>query len=36
MSYYVIKYEFMGRDSAGFRGGEVLFQVSKKVPRLAT
>ena len=29
MSYYIIKYEFMGRDSAGFRGGEVQFQVSE-------
>ena len=29
MSYYIIKYEFMGQDSAGLRGGEVQFQVSK-------
>ena len=29
MSYYVIKYEFMGQDSAGLRGGEVQFEVSK-------
>ena len=29
MSYYVIKYEFMGQDSAGLRGGEVQFQVIK-------
>ena len=27
MSYYNIKYEFMGQDSAGLRGGEVQFQV---------
>ena len=27
MSYYVIKYEFMGQDSAGLRGGDVQFQV---------
>ena len=29
MSYNVIKYEFTGQDSAGLRGGEVQFQVSK-------
>ena len=29
MSYYIIKYEFMGQDSAGLRGGEGQFQVSK-------
>ena len=29
MSYHVIKYEFTGQDSAGLRGGEVQFQVSK-------
>eukprot|EP01043_Picozoa_sp_COSAG02_P001728 COSAG02_NODE_37_length_48203_cov_57.745708_12_plen_71_part_00 len=29
MSYYDDKYEFMGQDSAGFRGGEVEFQVSE-------
>ena len=29
MSYYIIKYEFMGQDSAGLRGGEVQFQVSQ-------
>ena len=29
MSYYYDKYEFMGQDSAGFRGGEVEFQVSE-------
>ena len=29
MSYYYSKYEFLGPDSAGFRGGEVQFQVSK-------
>ena len=29
MSYYIIKYEFMGQDSAGLRGGEVQFQVIK-------
>ena len=26
MSYYIIKYEFMGQDSAGLRGGEVQFR----------
>ena len=36
MSSYVTKYEFMGHDSAGLRGGEVQFQVSKTVPRLGT
>ena len=36
MSSYVTKYEFVGQDSAGLRGGEVQFQVSKTVPRLAT
>ena len=30
MSYYKIKYEFMGQDSAGLRGGEVQFQVIKE------
>jgi len=29
MSYYYDKYEFTGQDSAGFRGGEVEFQVSE-------
>ena len=29
MSYHYIKYEFLGPDSAGFRGGEVQFQVSE-------
>ena len=29
MSSYVTKYEFVGQDSAGLRGGEVQFQVSK-------
>ena len=29
MSYHYIKYEFLGTDSAGFRCGEVQFQVSE-------
>ena len=29
MSYHYSKYEFLGTDSAGFRGGEVQFQVSE-------
>ena len=29
MSYHYSKYEFLGPDSAGFRGGEVQFQVSE-------
>eukprot|EP01043_Picozoa_sp_COSAG02_P027694 COSAG02_NODE_1645_length_11523_cov_10.783876_10_plen_49_part_00 len=29
MSYTYSKYEFLGPDSAGFRGGEVQFQVSE-------
>ena len=36
MSYYIIKYEFMSQDSAGFRGGEVLFQVIKFFEPLGT
>eukprot|EP01043_Picozoa_sp_COSAG02_P017764 COSAG02_NODE_813_length_16901_cov_45.562135_6_plen_69_part_00 len=29
MSYHYSRYEFLGPDSAGFRGGEVQFQVSE-------
>eukprot|EP01043_Picozoa_sp_COSAG02_P043137 COSAG02_NODE_3731_length_6312_cov_32.691453_7_plen_108_part_00 len=29
MSYHYSKYEFLGPDSAGFRGGEVQFQVPR-------
>eukprot|EP01043_Picozoa_sp_COSAG02_P049287 COSAG02_NODE_4934_length_4817_cov_5.385333_2_plen_76_part_00 len=36
MSYYIIKYEFMGQDSAGLRGGEGQFQVTKFLPEFGT
>ena len=38
MSYYKIKYEFMGQDSAGLRGGEVCSTStsSEPVPQVAT
>eukprot|EP01043_Picozoa_sp_COSAG02_P033785 COSAG02_NODE_2324_length_9133_cov_38.463361_9_plen_58_part_00 len=36
MSYYYSKYEFLRPDSAGFRGGEVQFQVSEFFEPLGT
>ena len=36
MSYYVIKYEFMGQDSAGLRGADRKIQVIKFFEPLGT